>query len=85
VLRAGRIQGEGFVVSGVQKKLEPLLLHIWHTKNCQKWNRIEKVTTSQYREGSRTQKNKPPNTTKPKPDRSKKFLVCCSVASRVSR
>jgi hypothetical protein len=34
VLRAGQIQGEGFVVFGAQTKLEPLLLvHLAHYKS----------------------------------------------------
>jgi hypothetical protein len=35
--------------------------------------------------GSRTQKNKPHNTTKAGSQTPKKFLVCCFVASRVQR
>jgi hypothetical protein len=30
VVRAGRIQGKGSIVSGVQTKLEPLLAHLTH-------------------------------------------------------
>jgi hypothetical protein len=45
VLSAGRIQGEGSIVSAVQIKLEPSYWHIWRTKNHQKkWIKIQKVT-----------------------------------------
>jgi hypothetical protein len=51
---------------------------IWCIKNHQKQIRIEKVIAPQSREGqelqkNKTKQNKPPNTTKPKPDHPKKF------------
>jgi hypothetical protein len=57
----GRLdQGEGSIVSGVQTKLEPLLLGhlgIWCIKSHKKNIRIEKVMAPKV-ERSRTQKNK---------------------------
>jgi len=46
VLRAGQIQGEGFIVFSVQTKLETFLLaHLAHQKlSKNKKDRIEKVT-----------------------------------------
>jgi phosphorylcholine metabolism protein LicD len=41
----------GFDVSNAQTKLESLLWCIWHIKNRQKWNRIEKVVAPQSRGG----------------------------------
>jgi len=52
VFRAGEIQGEDIVVSGVKTKLEPLLLaHFIHTRNHKKWIRIEKLMTPQNKGG----------------------------------
>jgi hypothetical protein len=64
----GRIQGEGSIVSGVQTKLKPLLLmYLVHQKQI----RMEKVIAPQSRGDQELKKNKPPNTTKPKPDHPK--------------
>jgi len=47
VLKAGRIQGEGSLVSGVQTKLEPSSWDISHTNNHSKLIRKEKVMAPQ--------------------------------------
>jgi hypothetical protein len=60
-----------FLVS--KKTLNPSYWNMWRTKNRQEWIRMEKVMAPQSR-GSRTQKNKPPNTTKFKPYRPKNSL-----------
>jgi len=43
---------EGSIVFSVQKKLKPLLLRIWHTKN----NRIEKVMAPKSKGGQKLKK-----------------------------
>jgi len=56
VLKASQIQGNGFIVYGVQTKCEPLLLVHLALLNCQKHNRIEKIMTPQSREGQEFKK-----------------------------
>jgi hypothetical protein len=84
LLRAGQIQGEGFIVFGVQTKLEPFLSVSDALKIVKKGSRFEKVTTPQSR-GSQKLKNKSLNTTMAGSQSSKKFLVYCSVVIRVQR
>jgi hypothetical protein len=74
-LRAGQIQGEGSLVSGVQKNLNPSTWCIWDTNNCWKWIRNEKVTAPQSKGGQEFKKYKPHWT----------IFVCCSVAIRVQK
>jgi hypothetical protein len=88
MFRASQIQGEGFITSGVQQNLNPSYWHIECTTNCQKWNRIEKVTLPQSRGGSKIQKikiKKSLNVTKASSRTPKKFFVCRSVGIRVPR
>jgi len=53
--------------------------HIWRTKNCQKWNKIEKVISSKVKRIKNSKKNKPPNITKAGFWTLQKFLVCYFV------
>jgi hypothetical protein len=39
-----------------KQNLNPSYWHIWHIKNCQKWNIIEKVTTPKELEGVKNPK-----------------------------
>jgi hypothetical protein len=80
-LRAGQIQGQGSIVSGVPTKLEPLLLmhpvqyksstnelelrQLWPPKEEGVKN-SEKQTVQHYKADSQTPKKSP-----------KKFVVCC--------
>ncbi len=54
--RADQIQERAplFLVS--KKNLNPSYWHIWCTKNCQKWNKNEKVAIPQSRGGQRFKK-----------------------------
>jgi len=38
--------------------------YIWHIKNDQQWNKIEKVKTSQNKKTQKLKNNNPPNNTK---------------------
>ncbi len=50
---------EGFIVFGVQTKLEGISYEgIWCIINCQKWIRIKKVMAPQNRRGQELEKNK---------------------------
>jgi hypothetical protein len=44
---------------------------IWHTKNCQKQIKVEKVTAPQSRGGQELKKHKTANATKPVPEHPK--------------
>jgi hypothetical protein len=55
---------------------------IWHTSNCWKWIRIEKVVAPQIKGGEKLKKNKPLNTTEAGSWTPKKSLY---VAIRVPR
>jgi hypothetical protein len=63
VLRTGQIQGEGFLVFGVQTKLEPLLLAHLTLKIVKNGLEMKKFWPFKVK-GSRTKKNRPPNSTK---------------------
>jgi hypothetical protein len=67
----------------LNKNLNPLYCCIWHTKNCQKRNRIEKVMTPHSRGGQKPRKNKPPNATKANSQTPKNIVVCCYYNSKM--
>jgi hypothetical protein len=93
VLRTGQIQGEGFIVSGVQNGLKMRKLQslkIKGVKNSKKANhqtlqRPVPKHSKKYLFMLKTQKNKPPNMTKTNSQTSKKIFLCCYVVIRVQK
>jgi len=61
-----------FLVS--KQNLNFFIWHIWHTKYCQKWIKIEKITTLQSRGSQKLKKKRTIDTTKPVPNHSKNSL-----------
>jgi hypothetical protein len=68
-----------------KKNLNPSYWHLWDTKNCKNWNRIEKFMAPQSRGGQKLKKKKPLNATKASSQTPKKILVCYSIAIKVQR
>jgi hypothetical protein len=54
--------------------LNPSYWRIWHIKNHQKWNRIEKVMAPPNKRGQELKKTKPSNATRPVLEHPKKKL-----------
>ncbi len=54
--RQARSKGRALLFLASQQNLNPSYWHIWHTKNCQKQSRFEKVTTPQSRGGQELKK-----------------------------
>jgi hypothetical protein len=54
VVRAGQVQGKGSIVSGVQKKFEPLLAHLTHLIIIK--NGLEMRNSPQSKEGQELKK-----------------------------
>ncbi len=57
---ASQIQGEGSIFLVSKKNLNPYYWHIWGIRNCQKWNRIEKIMPTPKVEGVKKLKKQTP-------------------------